>query len=658
VFLRVPDPAAVTAAAALLAIALAAPVLRAPSERVFGLDTVGRHHDPFTVMQRFSAPIRMSVSAQPVTDVAGAVAARLVGPVAAYNVMVLVTFPLAALFAFLLARHVGLSSWGAAVAAIAYAFSPFHLAQAAYHPHIAQIQWLPLYLLALWRCVDSPTPVRMTVLGLATAAVTLSNFYGGFIAAVITPIALGAYWWVARAEAPAATRRLAMTTATLAAISAAGFIYVWVTARAVLSAPAAFGFPRADLFRYSAKWWAYLVPPVAQPWLGHRAREFWATAGIREGLLEQQVSLGWAIVALAAVAALAWMATRPHRSRPRALARVPMLMVIAFAALLCSLSPERTIGTVTFVRPSAFFYTVAPMFRAYARFGVVVQLMAAILAGIAVDWLVRSGRRPLRLAAAVLVTVAAAEYAVSPFALWRDALPTAAHRWIADRAGPARALDCAALTQESASVGWLSNGRIALLGGAIADCAEPDLADKLAANGYSHLIVRRGIPESLWFDDRALPAGLAPAARLPSGRVFAVTAPVPEIYTSGMSGFFAREYLGKRSWRWMGNDGEWTVVVTGEGWIAATLCIEAEAFGGTRTLQLRLDGRSVQSLTIGPGPQDYRIALPAVAPGAHHLLFHAVEPPAAVPAVGSHRDPRRLSFAIGPWTWALRGDRS
>ena len=34
----------------------------------------------------------------------------------------------------------------------------------------------------------------VALLGVATIAVTLSNFYGGLIAAVITPIAVGGYW--------------------------------------------------------------------------------------------------------------------------------------------------------------------------------------------------------------------------------------------------------------------------------------------------------------------------------------------------------------------------------------------------------------------------------------------------------------------------------
>ena len=81
---------------------------------------------------------------------------------------------------------------------MAYAFSPFHLAHAAYHPHIAQTQWMPLYLLALWRCLDDASPAAVGFLGAATVAVTLSNFYGGLIAAVITPVAVAAYWLVTR----------------------------------------------------------------------------------------------------------------------------------------------------------------------------------------------------------------------------------------------------------------------------------------------------------------------------------------------------------------------------------------------------------------------------------------------------------------------------
>src|SRR5688572_23447063 len=292
---RLADVLAVSAAAAVITAVIAAAVLRAPSERIFGMEIVGRHHDPFTVMQQFERPVALGMYSQPVTDITGALLARATGPIAAYNLLVLLSFPLAAATAYLLARHLTLSRYAAAVAALAYAFSPFHLAHAAYHPHIAQTQWIPLYLLALWRCLDAATPAAVAFLGLATLAVTLSNLYGGLIAAVITPVAVAAYWLVMREADRRPTRSLTITVITLVLIAACGLTYVWYTAHAVMANRDAFVAPRRDLFLYSAQLRSYFVPPAAHPWFGGAVQRMWAAAGVRDGLLEQQVYLGWGI---------------------------------------------------------------------------------------------------------------------------------------------------------------------------------------------------------------------------------------------------------------------------------------------------------------------------------------------------------------------------
>jgi uncharacterized membrane protein len=223
---RLAEVLGVSAVATAITLVMAAPVLRAPSEQVFGAAIVGRHHDPFTVMQQFERPIRVGMYSQPVTDITGAVISRVAGPVAAYNWLILLSFPFAAATTYLLARHLALSPAASAVAALAYAFSPFHLAHAAYHPHIAQTQWVPLYLLALWRCLDAATPVAVAFLGVATLAVTLSNFYGGLIAAVITPVAVAAYWLVMRPVNRRATHALSVTVLSLVLMAAAGLAYV------------------------------------------------------------------------------------------------------------------------------------------------------------------------------------------------------------------------------------------------------------------------------------------------------------------------------------------------------------------------------------------------------------------------------------------------
>src|SRR5687767_3011498 len=140
---RVTEAAAVAAFALIVTMAIAAPVLHAPTERIFGTEIVGRHYDPFIAMQQFGQPFIRSVYLQPLSDVPGAWLARAAGPVAAYNWLVLLSFPLSAIAAYLLARYLSLGRASATIAAMTFAFSPFHLAHAAYHPQVAQVQWLP-----------------------------------------------------------------------------------------------------------------------------------------------------------------------------------------------------------------------------------------------------------------------------------------------------------------------------------------------------------------------------------------------------------------------------------------------------------------------------------------------------------------------------------
>jgi hypothetical protein len=515
---------------------------------------------------------------------------------------------------------------------------------------------VPLYLFALWRCLDRASPAAVVLLGGATVAVTLSNFYGGLIAAVITPVALAAYWLVRRPTDTQSSHRLGVTLAGVLIFAASGMAFASLAASDVVGNRTAFASTPADLFRYSAKWWSYLVPPVAHPLLGEAAQRIWTAADVRVGLLEQQVSLGWAVVALGLVAIFRWMVPVGRVRQPAPLVYVPVLVVVAVAALVCSLSPERTIGTFTFVRPSAIVYFLAPMFRSYARFGVVVQLMAALLAGIGVDQLRRAGTRRALIACLALVALAAGEYAVWPPALWRDVLPTDAHRWIMRQPERLRVLDCVPLTQESASVQWLTRERVSPLTDTVDDCLEPDLPRKLAAVGYTHLLVRPDGADGQWRAAHSPREGLRAAADFDDGLVLAVTARTSPVYTARVTGFFPRERDAARTWRWMGTDAAWTMVNTGTEPIAATLGVELSAFHHARQMEVRLDGRHVHTFVIFPVRRIYQIGPLTVSAGDHELAFRPVEAPAVAAEVIDNGDPRALSFEFGAWSWTVAGE--
>ncbi len=628
---------------------MAAPVLWAPSSRLFGTEIVGRNHDPFTAMERFARPPSLGWYSQPATDWPGALLARLMGPVATYNLIVLASFPLSAATAYLLAHHLTGSTAGSVVAALAYAFSPFHLAHSAYHVHIAQTQWLPLYLLALFRCLDHATVWRAALLLGSVALLVLSNFYAGFIGAVLTPLCLLGYWL----SVPTPRRGLGaliVTSLVLAVTAAGGFLYLRLVTAEAFRQPALLAFPRADLFRYAAKWWAYLLPPVEHPALGDWARAVWQRHGVGGAVLEQQVFVGWSLLALGLVPVWQWW--RGHRQH-RAVRLVPLLGGLALAALLCSLSPERRIGSVTVVRPAAYLYELAPMFRAYARFGLVVQLIAALLAGAGVAWLAGRPGRSSRAAVLALLAVLVVEYAPFPPWRWRDVLPTQGHRWLASQPPPVRVLDCVRPTPPERSVLWLLGHDVSLLERPFADCEEPNLGQKLTALGYTHALLRsarssRGAEAAVYEAH-----GLRVVREFGDSRVLAVVAVKPPVFTAEFIAFEARRTEGQWSWRRMTQDGAWRVVNTSPRAVRAML--EAELSPGTepQRLETSLDGRPGPGLLIPAGYHHCRIGPLSLPPGDSVLVFRArsasLADAPALPGPGPHRS----SLAIGTWRWWL-----
>jgi hypothetical protein len=331
-----------------------------------------------------------------------------------------------------------------------------------------------------------------------------------------------------------------------------------------------------------------------------------------------------------------------------------VLVAVGVAALLCSLSPERLIGNQIVAAPSALVYAVLPMFRAYARFGVIVQLMAVLLAGIGIDFLRRARSPQATFACVALMALAAIEYVVAPQTLWRDVLPTAAHRWVVQQDDEIRALDCTPLNSKSQSVQWLSGYRVLLSARTPGDCTEPNFADTLAAGGYTHLLVRRDTTEGRWFASRAA-EGFRVAADLEDGQVLAVTASHPQIYTAAMPGFFRREHSAQGTWRWMAKDAAWSITNTGGRRIEATLEVELWAFRHERRMELRLDGHHVQNVAVTRARHFYKVGPLVVPPGDHALTFHAAEAPTNGDERFSNR--RAVSIAVGTWRWTVRGEQ-
>ena len=396
------------------------------------------------------------------------------------------------------------------VAGLAYAFLPFHVAHATNHPHVAQTQWLPLYFLALWRCLDRPDLRRASLLLASAAAVALSNFYGGLIAAVLSPVALVAYGVVSpRRPGEGRRRRLVLTGLTLAAAAAAGLLLIH---RVAPARPASSGSLRLPPLRPLPlqREMVELSRPRGGPPAGRvpgagvlgRARPRGGAPGAAggRGLVAPRPG-GRAAMALAA--RRSDLARGPQRSRPGEprRGRPPLLAL------------SRAEDRVLHVR--------APV-RVAVRGGADVPGLCAVRrGGRPHDRAAGGGGRRLPVAAAGVRGPPRGRCSCWAWPSWssRPSLPgggaTCCRPAPTDGSRRSRArCGCwtACLRPESSDslARSLLGHEVSLLGApTFDDCGEPRLGDKLTAMGYTHVVVRRDSTIGRWLAANPAPEGLA-----------------------------------------------------------------------------------------------------------------------------------------------------
>jgi len=277
----------------------------------------------------------------------------------------------------------------------------------------------------------------------------------------------------------------------------------------------------------------------------------------------------------------------------------------------------------------------------------VVQLAVALLAGIGLSTLISSDRSRNRISAAVLVVVAAVELAPVPPWRWHWVLPTEAHRWVEEQAESMTILDCHAPRPGEAWRLKRMRQRVRLPEGMTSDCGEPGLAGKLAAFGYTHVLVRSDYRLGGHLDEE----GMDVAEELSDSRILAVSAPAAPVFIADLGGFSWREIEGEATFRWMGERGDLSLVNATHDPVRAVLELELEAYPEPRSVSIQLDGRPLGRLHVPVEPSTFELGPVALTPGRHVITLVAEEPAAIPHDILRNGDQRQITIAL--WRWAI-----
>ena len=142
------------------------------------------------------------------------------------------------------------------------------------------------------------------------------------------------------------------------------------------------------LFAQSARPLSYLLPASTHPFFGPLTKKMFGSIFYGRGSIEQTLYLGWIPLILAYAAFRRWKYKRSYVNQyPDYLSSkdnfyIGFFIFSAWLAFFFSMPPYVDLGIFKFYFPSFFIYKILPMFRAYARFGMIVMFCVSILAAL------------------------------------------------------------------------------------------------------------------------------------------------------------------------------------------------------------------------------------------------------------------------------------
>jgi hypothetical protein len=229
------------------------------------------------------------------------------GPVFVYNVVMLLSYVLAGLGTYLLARRFGAGRFPALVAGAAFAYCPFHFVQATAHLNVAQIGFTPWVFLTADTLVSRRRLRDGVGFGLALAFAGLTTWYRLIFLVLTVPVFL----LVRKRQTRTPLRRLIAPLAASAMTAAALVVPFALPAVSYSSTGAVPPFREAAFYSLSVE--DYLMPPP-----GHPVTDYWTDEALRQGNYERFVYPGVVVVILA----LGCVAVPSLRRRGMALAAI------------------------------------------------------------------------------------------------------------------------------------------------------------------------------------------------------------------------------------------------------------------------------------------------------------------------------------------------
>ncbi len=555
----------------------------------------------------------------------------------AYNIYILASFILSGIFMYYLCFYLTKNRLASLASSIIFSFCSNHFLQAFSHMGMAQIQWMPLYILSLILVYERRTYLSAVFCGIAFSLVVLMNYYFGYFMIIFTAgIILFRVGYGVRGtghglrDIRLKTLKVIILAGVVALVMILPSTYDTIKniiqpqkSEAVISTQ----YRRAysDLFTYSARTYDYLLPSEYHPVFGGLTRKIVKEiTGGKRHWAERTLYLGITPLFLAIMGVVGW-----RRRRRLKIAKlggnfyIPLFLFSAALAFYSSLSPIIGFWKIKIPTPSFFLYRMAPMFRVYARMGFVVTLCVAVLAGFGLRDILANIKRRRKQIAVVLTfsSLILFEYTlVPPFRNVDLSETPPIYKWLASRPSDVviaeypwlRSIDerhFEYLFYQRVHQKKMVNGAPrGSLGEAIMKEAryvdDPDTASLLSHLGAKYVIVHKDSYVTEDIQRISKNPGLVFVEDFPKAVVYEVVAKKTDLVKVFWKSFAMWErWDDGAAWRWAGNNATLWLCNTKEENVQIDFEFNVLPFHRERTLEIFLNDELVESMKVPVVPE-------------------------------------------------------
>jgi len=297
-----------------------------------------------------------------------------------YNLIISLSFVFSGLFAFILARYLTKDSLASFFTGLIFAFCPYHFSKSWQYLGLSEIQWLPLYIYFLISLKDRPRIKGAILLALVLFIFSENYFYVYLVLVATLLLFIASILRKDYAEKMNFAKFLALSAGIVFLLTLPTTYGVY---RDYLFSPPKeavllFYRPFQDLFSQSARPLSYFLPSVSNPFLGGITEMFLGSNLYGVNFSEHTLYVGWTTIIIALFVLLKM---KQRYTDITGLFYIRYFALLAITAWFFSQPPWWNWLGLRIFMPSFFMYKILPMFRAYARFGVMVMLAMSVLAG-------------------------------------------------------------------------------------------------------------------------------------------------------------------------------------------------------------------------------------------------------------------------------------